>query len=327
MYLFELVGEDDTFASYEIAAVTGEADVLAPGLALTEIAPPLVAALGYTRCVSTYEGVCLPTPADAATAAEELSFDRPGTAAVRAQAIRGSQVDTQAVERSVGAVLADNGFTINLDAPDHTLRVIFSGNSGYLGWEYCRPDRTFSKRQPADRPFFQPGSMASRLARALVLIAGGKPDNRFLDPMCGTGGTAIEAGMLDMTVFASDVQRKMVTGTQTNFREFVPSGTIHPILGSAATLPFATQSIDTIVFDAPYGRQSPIRGSTASKLVEQTLLEAIRLSPRAAIVTDRPVDSIVTDTGWSIRARFVKRVHRSLDRYIYDLDSAEVTGK
>lgn len=327
MYLYELVGEVDDFARYEANAVASSVRPLAPGLAIAETAPSLVESLGYTRHVSTYIGACDPTPDAAAAALAAHSIDRSGTVAVRARSIRGMQVDTQAVERTVGTVLDDGGFSIDLESPEHELRIVFSGDQGYIGWEYCTPTPNFSKRRPADRPFFQPGSMEPRLARALVMIVGGKPGRRILDPMCGTGGILLEAGLIGMDVLASDVQDKMIRGTQRNFDTLVPNGSLAVFRASAAALPLDANSCDAVVFDAPYGRQSPIRDDEQSTLLDNTLAEAQRVAPRAVVVSDRPIDETLALAGWTIRANFTHQVHRSLDRYIYDLEATEVTGK
>ena len=319
MYLFELVGEDDAYATYEASTIADDVQLIAPGIAQATVAPPLVASLGFTRHVSEYLCQTDSTPSAAASSLRQCSLTRSGSAAVRAKALRGTKIDTQAVERHVGQVLVDRGFTIDLEEPEHELRAIFSGETGYLGWEYSTPDPQFSTRQPTDRPFFQPGSMDPRLARSLINLAGGSPGKRLLDPMCGTGGIVLEAGLLGLDVLASDIQRTMISGTHMNFKEFVPEGSIQLFTASASMLPLSNNSCDAVVFDAPYGRQSPIREASQTTLIEATLSEALRIAPRCVIVADRPLETQIASTGWHCKAQFKRRVHRSLDRFIYDL--------
>jgi tRNA (guanine10-N2)-dimethyltransferase len=132
------------------------------------------------------------------------SLDRGGTVAVRARDVRGSSdVDTQAVERELGDVLVDRGFSIDLDDPDHELRAVFargepsgdvdadSADISVLGWLTVESRRDYGERKPTERAFFQPGSMDPLLARALVNIAGAAPGRTILDPMCGTGGVLV----------------------------------------------------------------------------------------------------------------------------------------
>ncbi|PSP34721.1 TIGR01177 family methyltransferase [Halobacteriales archaeon QH_10_70_21] len=200
MYLLELAGDDDAFARREAASRGSAVEALAPGLATARgIRRPET--LAYTRRVCRLIGTCDPMVADAAALLSAATIDRRtgdgerGSVAVRARDVRGlSGVDTQAAERRLGDVLVDRGFDVDLEAPDHTLVALFSETAA-LGWLEAETDRGFGARQPTDRPFFQPGSMAPMDARALANVAGAGPDARLLDPMCGTGGILVEAGV------------------------------------------------------------------------------------------------------------------------------------
>ena len=70
-----------------------------------------------------------------------------------------------------------------------------------------------------DRPFFQPVSLEPRLARLMISLG----HRRFRtydgdDPFCGTGGIAIEAMLAGLNVLASDLDPKMVKGTEENLQ-------------------------------------------------------------------------------------------------------------
>lgn len=316
MYVFELVGEDDALATYEAAAWARDLTQPAPGVALAETVSDQVTQLGWTRSIA--EGVYHGDRGIEAIAAalSTAEIGREGTAAVRARAIRKSSADTQRAERELGAILAESGLSIDLDTPEHVFRVLFSGGMAFAGWVIAEPGGDVGRRRPTDRPFFQPGSMAPRLARALVNIAGVRPGVRMLDPMCGTGGIVLEGAFVGGNILGIDVQARMVRGTRTNYQNADPPGSVAVAQGDATRLPVCAGEIDAVVCDMPYGRQSPIAGE---QMVADALREARRVTNRAVVVTDHPIPETLAEAGWSIRRSFERRVHRSLTRYLYHL--------
>jgi tRNA (guanine10-N2)-dimethyltransferase len=316
VYLLELAGDDDAFAVREAASRGSDVESLAPGLATARgLRNPET--LAYTRRICRLVGTCEPALEDAVSLLEAASTDREGTVAVRARDVRGTTgVDTQAAERRLGSVLVDRGFEVDLDSPDHTLVALFSETAA-LGWLETETTRDFGDRQPTDKPFFQPGSMAPMDARALANIAGAGPDARLLDPMCGTGGILVEAGLAGSDVVGVDAQDKMVRGARTNLEYYLDGGEV--VRADATRLPFADDSFDGVVFDAPYGRQSKIEGVSLDELVGDALAEVRRVAPRAVLVADRPWNDAAEAAGWSVESRFDRRVHRSLVRYVHVL--------
>lgn len=320
MYVLELVGMDDEFAAFEAGCVATDVEILAPGLATARGLPDQASRLAFTHRASELLGTCDPTVEDATLLLEATGMERTGSAAVRAVDVRGTTgIDTQAVERELGSVLVDDGFDIDLGTPDHELRALFAEDICALGWLAMEPERTFTAREPGERPFFQPGSMDPKLARALANMAGARPGVRILDPMCGTGGILLEGGLLGARVVGTDVQQKMVAGTRENLATLRHSE-FDVALADASTLPFEDGSFDGVVFDTPYGRQSKIRGEL-HHLVREALAEARRLASRCVVVGDRPWAQPAHAVGWQTTAAFDRRVHRSLTRYVVVLDS------
>ena len=317
MYLLELAGDEDPFAIREAASRCSGVEALAPGLA-TARGIRGVSTLAYTRRVCRLVGTCNPTVEDAAALLRAAPIDREGTVAVRARDVRGATgVDTQAVERRLGGILVDRGFSVDLEVPDHTLWAFFSETAA-VGWLQAESRRDFSTRKPTDKPFFQPGSMAPMDARAFANIAGAEPGARVLDPMCGTGGVLVEAGLSGADVVGVDAQAKMVCGARRNLERYLRAG-YETLQGDATRLPFADDSFDGIVFDAPYGRQSKVAGSSLDALLGASLSEARRLADVAVVVGDRPWDDAAVAAGWTVTDRFDRRVHRSLVRYVHVL--------
>ena len=318
VYVLELAGQDDEFAAYEAEHAASDVSPLAPGLVTARGLSEQFDHLAYTHRASELIGRGVPTVADARAILSAAAIDREGSVAVRAVDVRSTTgIDTQEVERTLGAELVDRGFEVDLDDPDHELRALFSGDENgtcALGWLAAETERGFGERTPTDRPFFQPGSMDPMLARALANIAGARPGATVLDPMCGTGGILIEAGLAGADVIGVDVQEKMVRGSRENLADALDGG-FEVIRGDGGRLPLSDDTVDTVVFDAPYGRQSKIEGNLG-ELVYDALCEARRVASRCVVVGDKPWAQPAHNAGWTTEAVFDRRVHRSLTRYI-----------
>jgi len=359
VYLLELGGEDGAFAAREARSAATGVDRIAPGLAVADaIVPDRIRGLAYTHRASDLVGRGDADIASACAVLEAAPIEREGTVAVRATDIHGSSgVSTERAERELGQILVDRGFAVDLDDPDHCLRVVFSegtlegsdddsvlepleddgddsAGEGVsicaLGWLAAESVRDFGTRAPTDKPFFQPGSMDPLLARAVANIAGAQPGRTILDPMCGTGGVLVEAGLVGADVIGTDAQAKMAAGARTNLRHFlerdapsptgVARGTWHVGRGDGTRLPLVNDAVDGVVFDAPYGRQSKIDTHRLEDLVAGALDEARRVAPRAVVVADRSWASEARAAGWDIESTFERRVHRSLTRSVMVLE-------
>jgi tRNA (guanine10-N2)-dimethyltransferase len=323
----EFGGEDDAFAALEAGSAAAEVTVVAPGLATARgLRVARVQNLAYTRTAVELLGRTAADVDAARAVVAAAPLDRAGTVAVRARNVRGTaDVSTAAAERELGAALVDRGFAVDLDAPDHVLRASFGGDTCLVGWQVAESVRDYGDRRPTDRPFFQPGAMDPLDARAVVNAAGAAPGRRVLDPMCGTGGLLVEAGLVGARVVGADAQRKMVRGTRENLRTYVGgegregggAPAFDLLRADATALPLRDDAVDGVVFDAPYGRQSKVVGSG---LIAGALAEARRVAPRAVVVGDRPLRDAAADAGWTVGAVHERRVHRSLTRHVHVLE-------
>lgn len=323
MYCLELAGEDDAFAAREAAAAAAGVEIVAPGVATAgSLRPDQVRTLAYTHAASELLGRTEADLPAVRTLLNAASIDREGSVAVRARNVRSSaDVSTSAAERELGSALVERGFAVDLDDPDHVLRAVFSGETCLLGWLVAESERDFGQRAPTDRPFFQPGSMAPLDARALANIAGAEPGATILDPMCGTGGVLIEAGLAGARVLGTDAQWKMVRGTYRNLRSILGADADFAVVrGDATRLPFPDDAVDGVVFDAPYGRQSKVARHGLDDLVAGALAEARRVARRAVVVGDRSWREAALEAEWAVDEVFERRVHRSLTRYVHVLE-------
>ncbi|WP_225332772.1 methyltransferase domain-containing protein [Halomicrobium urmianum] len=341
MYVLELAGQDDAFAVREAESAASDVTALASGLATARGLSERFPRLAYVHRASELVATCDSDVASARAALDAAAVDRAGTVAVRAVDVRSTAgVDTQRVERELGSVLVDRGFDVDLDDPDHELRALFAAgdapNTGAdavddvrdasdvpddadgicaLGWLAAETRRDFAPA-PTERPFFQPGSMDPMEARALVNVAGAREGRRVVDPMCGTGGVLVEAGLVGASVVGTDAQWKMVRGSRENLDAYVDD--FHVARADATALPLRDGAADAVVFDAPYGRQSRIEGDLAD-VVAGALAEAARVAPRGVLVADRNWTEAAEAAGWTVESRFERRVHRSLVRHVHVL--------
>ncbi len=331
MYLLELVGEADDLARREAASAATGVEALAPGLATARGLADArrVRGLALVRRASELVGSCEPAVEDAVALLEAAGVDRRGSVAVRAVDVRGAtDVADAAAERRLGSVLVDRGFSVDLEDPDHVLRAAFAEGRAALGWLAVASVRDFGDRAPTDRPFFQPGSMDPLLARAIANVAGARPGARVVDPMCGTGGVLVEAGLVGANVVGVDAQAKMARGARRNLARYLGDGVdglpdpgeFGTLRGDATRLPLADGAADGVVFDVPYGRQSKVANRSLEGLVGDALAEAARLAPGAVVVGDRDWAGAARDAGWTVTDRFERRVHRSLTRHVHVLE-------
>jgi len=330
VYCLELAGDEDAFAVCEAETASSALERVAPGLATARgIAADRVRTLAYTHRASELVATCEPTIAAAELALEAASFERTGSVAVRARDVRSQTgVSSQDAERRLGSILVNRGFIVDLDDPDHELRVLFSEGvvegqqreACLIGWLAVESRRDFGERRPTDRPFFQPGSMDPLDARALVNIAGAKPGARIVDPMCGTGGVLLEAALVGSRVVGVDAQRKMVRGSRENLDALLDATADAEIIhGDATALPLRDRCAAGVVFDAPYGRQSKIARHELADLVGGALSEASRIAERAVVVADRSWEDEARNAGWTVEQRFERRVHNTLVRHVHVL--------
>ena len=321
MYALELAGEDDAFAAAEAAAAAEGVEVVAPGLAVADAVDlGRLRGLAFTRAAGELVGRA-EADVDAARALlEGAAVERSGSVAVRARDVRGtSGVDARAAERALGAVLTDAGLSVDLEAPDHELRALFADDTCLLAWLAAESRRDFAERAPTDKPFFQPGSMEPLEARAVANLAGARPGAAVLDPMCGTGGLLVEAGLAGASVVGIDAQRKMVRGARRNLAHFLEDWAV--VRGDAARLPVAGP-LDAVIADVPYGRQSAVASDDVEALVRDALAEARRVADRAVVVADRD-RSADAAAGWAVAAVYERPVHRSLTRFVHVLESPD----
>jgi tRNA (guanine10-N2)-dimethyltransferase len=310
--IFELSGEHPTLPVAELECV-GRVLEARPQVAVAECPDPDTAGrLALTHTVLAFLGSCGPSPGELSVLLRDLSLStaRPFAARVKRVAGSGTGEPVPALERLMGSLIDG---PISLDRPEVEYRAILSGDRIYLGRMLLRIDRgSYDLRRPSTRPFFHPGVMLPRTARAVVNLSLVRPGETLCDPFCGTGGLLGEADLIGASPVGSDADPAMVAGCRLNF----PSTPL--LLADARSLPFRSGSIDTVVTDLPYGQSSWIRGRDLGDLLPGTLGEihrVLRPGRRAVVVTNRELSDIAGSL-FRILQVHRQRVHRSLTRRI-----------
>jgi len=111
--------------------------------------------------------------------------DIEGTYSIRVKRVRDySSINTESMERKIG------GYSIREERgrpqePTNPVRVLLTEDKSIFGYLSGSIDRSaYEARKPHYKPFFYPGVLMPRVARALVNIS--KPDRFLFDPFCGT---------------------------------------------------------------------------------------------------------------------------------------------
>jgi len=246
---------------------------------------------------------------------------------IRARRIKGASLRADEVEREVGKMLFSRGYKADLKNPEMVLRAIITCKKIVIGLEVAKTDRSsFEERRPHLKPFFHPGVLMPRMARALINLSQARAGERLLDPFAGTCGILVEACLIGIQCIGIEVQKRLVEGASCNLTGL----NCCLILGDAKRLPLKNATIDAAVLDTPYGRSAKIEARSKEHLLEESLAElhsAVKSGRRMIILADRPIDGLLMDAGYEIVERHTDRVHRSLTRHIFVCrNGAEISG-
>ena len=250
-------------------------------------------------------------------------YDFHGSFAVRVHRVRhhAEHLSTARLEREIGAIIASRGKKVNLSAPENLIAGIISDRF-YLTRVLARVERSaYEKRRPHLRPYFRPGVLLPRLARAVVNLTRARPGERFADPFCGTGGILIEAGLVGAEVYGFDVEEEFMRGAELNLRHYGIER-FHLLQGDARALwKRYSEYFHAIACDPPYGISASTKGLSLERLYEESLSSIYRmLKPRRYACVLGPsridIEGYASSAGFSIEEVHFERVHRSLMRKI-----------
>src|SRR5215831_5790368 len=236
--------------------------------------PDALDRLGYATLVLDFLGV---------GTLESLPFIAPdvvrGTYAVRVSP-RVAAEQRQQLYRLVWGALADP--QVALRHPDTELHAFVLPDS--VWWARLRRrigDRDFADRRVESRPFFRSYGMQPRKSRCMVNLTGIRAGQRLLDPCCGTGSFLIEAALMGVEAFGSDIDPRAVAGAQANLEALGLAAHLRQL--DARALETWGVTFDAIVSDLPYGLSASLGGLGMIELYREILRAAALVLPRGRV--------------------------------------------
>jgi len=326
MLAFELSGEHATLPSAEVTAclealgIRFRVELGLPRCLLVDadFSERIGQRLAMTRSIIDVLGVSDASEPEIAEMVRgvELSADRRLSFRVRVKNI-GTPLSSAKLERRIGELVYDMGYSASLDNPDFELRAVLTGDKCVFGRTLSLIDSSvFERRRPQYKPFFYPGVLMPKVARVLVNLA--RAVDMVFDPFCGTGGILVEAGLMGIHALGSDVQRKVLLGAKLNLVHYGAPFTL--MYQDARSLGLADDSVSAIACDIPYGHSAIILAGSRKELLEDSLAEmhrVLRLGKRAVVVADRCIKDEMAAAGFESEQVHRQRVHRSLTRVIH----------
>ena len=239
------------------------------------------------------------------------------------------------LEGKIGGRIYRQGFRASLKNADVVFRLTLT-DKAVFGILAASIDRgAYEHRSPQKKPFFYPGVLMPRVARALSNIAGVMKGSVVVDPFCGTAGILLEAGLLGADCVGVDAQAKIIIGADSNMggyalstgellsKEERDSGLdlirYDLFVGDACGLPFGDGIADSIITDPPYGRSAAIKANSLEHLYAESFKEmhrVLKIGKKAVVVSEIEVERFANAAGFEILSVFKQRVHKSLTRTI-----------
>jgi tRNA (guanine10-N2)-dimethyltransferase len=331
---FELSGEHSTLPASEVIAslesVCPDFDIFLSldGCLIIElrkdagtIAGILAKKLSMTHYLTEVLGIGGAGEEDVLDSVEKAEVKIEGSYSIRVKSVREySTIDTESMEKRIGSIFFQRGVRADLKNPAVQLRVLLTEDKSIFGRIMYSIDRSaYEARKPHNKPFFYPGVMMPRAARALVNIA--KPEKTMLDPFCGTGGILVEAGLIGIKVIGGDMQRKLVLGAKMNLDHYKIDHSL--MYQDACRMALRDESMDAVVTDPPYGRSAAIKAESLEHMLSVSLGEIYRVlkkGKRAVFISEREIEELATEAGFKVSQTHIQRVHKSLTRRICILE-------
>ena len=230
----------------------------------------------------------------------------------------------------IGEVFTSQGWRVDLTGPGVTIHLLIDGHNLFWGIpRFEKPPRKGWKDRVATlRPFFKPVSLDPRHARLMLNLCGAG-NGLLLDPMCGTGGILVEAGISGIRAMGVDLDPEMVEGSRKNL-EWCGASSVDLRCGDATRLQeLGISEVVAVCFDPPYGRNA-WRSSSSTSLFTSVLqsLHVVCLdeammccmlpsSPDGGLVMELEIHLLVemfAAQGWELLDHWFIPVHASLGR-------------
>ncbi|MBD3319202.1 hypothetical protein GF342_04810 [Candidatus Woesearchaeota archaeon] len=157
-------------------------------------------------------------------------------------------VRTGELAKSIGEKLGHP--PVNVRNSSTRIDFFVRGKKVFVGLNGVELSHGYEKRKAHLRPAHHPSSMHPSLAATMVNLTG-IWKGTFVDPMCGTGGLLIEAGLMGLSLRGYDNDPAMIRRCQENMEHFGLDATL--VVKDATLLNTPMKFVAT---DVPYGRMT-----------------------------------------------------------------------
>jgi len=227
--------------------------------------------------------------------------------------------DNRKVERGAGAALEKSGAKVDLQNPGREYYLIKLSDEVFIcDKRFVIDKKQFSDRDPRKRPFFHPTALKPKLARAFVNLSRARSDDRILDPFCGSGSIVIEARLMGLDCYGSDMDGKMLSGCRENLEHFGLEAELFE--GDATEI--SLEDLDAIVTDPPYARSAKVFSTDLHQLYDSFLSsssDALKKKGRLVFAAPSEQGIFPKKHGFNKVADYDIYVHKSLTRRVHVL--------
>lgn len=326
--LFELSKEHTTLPTAEVLAsliaegidasvINSNEDVL---LVETETnddgIKQLAERLAFTFMIDELLFCCPATIDEILQNAQNHQLSSEGSLAIRCKN-RSTHIDSEHLIDQLGDIYTKNR-QVNLTNPDIELRAVITDSVAYLGIKKAGIDTSyFQQRRGHLRPFLSPITLHPKIARAMVNLSQVKKQQTLLDPFCGTGGILLEAGLLGVNIIGSDIEQKMIDGSQKNL-DFYHLKNYRLYCADIGNVARYAAAVDAIATDFPYARSTTTKGEQLTRLYNrgfETISQVLKKKRYAVVGLSNEDIATIGEQYLSIVAIYPVKSHRSLTRY------------
>jgi len=193
----------------------------------------------------------------------------------------------------------------NLDHPQHRFAIVVREEEILFGEMVSSADHSYQIHET--KPWHMSTSLPTRLARALVNLAGTKVKS-VLDPCCGSGSIILEACALGLEAYGRDINPRMVGMTRKNLEHFGYQAEVDK--GDARE---CSRAVDVVVTDLPYGLYS----HTTPENLLGILKQAVQLAPLGIFVAGEELTTMLYEAGYQNVEIFRIQKRREMTRFIF----------
>jgi tRNA (guanine10-N2)-dimethyltransferase len=272
--------------------------------------------LAFTFMIDELLFSCPATLDEIVRNAKKHSLPPEGSIAIRCKN-RSSHIHSEQLIDQLGDVYTKKR-VVNLTHPDIEIRAVVTEDTAYIGIKKANLDTGhFQQRRGHFRPFLLPITLHPKIARAMVNLSQVKKQQTLLDPFCGTGGILLEAGLLGARIIGSDIEKKMIEGSQKNL-EFYHLKNFQLYCTDIGDIPRYVTTVDAIATDFPYARATTTKGEQLMQLYKrafQTISQILKKNRYAVVGLSNEDIRAIGEQYLSVVETYPVKSHRSLTRY------------